>query len=175
MKKLIAAFALFACSNLSFADDRGLFDFDPASDWTYTVGYNIFTTHTSSDGFNDSKTDERRDWNEANEFIMLRVNVSDNVGFGVGNGINSYYEESYWLGMELSSSDNNNGNLDFGIDLGISTGYDELIGATDGILPFLNPFIRYNEQLLSNLTVSGKVGTVNFMAFNAFVELTFSF
>lgn len=174
MKKILVLTVLFLLSSFAVGDEN-LFTPDSVKDWRYTIGYNVFTTHPSSDGFTDSKTDERREWNESNKFVMLRVNVNDNVGFGVGKGINSYYEDSYLFGMELSTDSNRNGKFEFGSDIGLATGYDELIDGTGGVLPFLNPFIRYNEKVTNHLTISGKLGTINFMAINAFVELNFSF
>lgn len=179
MKKLIAAVALSAVAvlpSVSAAEEGGFFDIADAKDWTYTVGYNVLTSHTSSDGYTDSKTDEFVPWNETNEITMVRVNLNDNFGVGIGKGVNSYYEDTVLAGVEIHTDVNSGGKFDFGADIGLASGYEELFDATGGVIPFVNPFFRANYEIIENhLTVSGKVGTVNFMAINGWVELTFAF
>lgn len=155
-------------STSAFAD--GLFIAEPMKDWSYTLSYNFFTIHHSSDDYKDITTNKRVDWNENNQIIGVRVNVNKNIGYYIGHGKNSYYEYSTMTGVEFSTS---NTTWEIGSDLGIATGYEEAIKI--GIIPIINPFIRYNLNLTNHLTTSVKVGSMNFMAENAFVELKFKF
>ena len=142
----------------------------PIDEWSYTVSYNFFTIHHISDDYEDDVTGKHIDWNENNKMIGVRVSVNENIGYYIGHGKNSYYEDSTMAGVEFST---NNPTWEIGSDIGIATGYEQAIKI--GIMPIINPFIRYNLNLTNRLTTSVKVGSMNLMAENAFVELKFKF
>jgi hypothetical protein len=180
MKKLLVSAAIAASLVSSPVLADGFFSPDPVEDWTYTVSYNVFTNHSSSDYFElDDGT--RVDWNENNKVVGFRVNMSNTIGAFAAKGENSFYEDSIFAGAELSIDEvHTDGYLDFGSDLGLATGYEEEISG--GVLPFVNPFIRVNYPVSKHLkissvdaTISFKGGIMNFAAVNGFVELTVGF
>lgn len=135
---------------------------------SFSVSYNVFTYHHNSDTFSDDGVETL--WNEKNKIVVIRLNTDENFGYFLGKGRNSYYENSILSGVEFSTDDDT---LEIGSDIGLATGYEAIIDG--GVVPFINPFIRVNYDLSYYLTLSLKVGSVNFTAENAFIELKKNF
>lgn len=170
MKKLlitsVIATVMFSTSAVA-EEPKNPFKAYSVDEWSYTISHNFFTIHRHSDTYTDSETGEVIDWNEDNNVTGFRINVNENLGYFVAKGVNSYYEDTTLGGIELSTSGEE---WDFGSDVGLASGYEELFST--GIIPFVNPFIRYSYNFNEYVKASVKVGSVNFMAENAHFELT---
>lgn len=167
MKQLFFTLTLLLIVTCNVRADTSLFDIGHPDDWTYSVAYNVFTTHHNSDGYIDDDTGLEVPYNEDNRFVGVRVNFTDRLGAFVMTGESSYYSRSYGAGIELSTP---NRYIEVGADMGLVSGYEQIISG--GVLPFVNPFIRGNSYLGANQKISTKLGAMNFMAFNVFVEYT---
>lgn len=142
----------------------------PVEDWSYSVAYNVLTFHHAVDDYEDDRTGETKDINNDNEFVGVRVNLNQNFGVFVAKGESSVNEPSKMAGIELSQDDKK---WELGSDLGVASGYEPIISS--GLIPFVNPFLRYNKELTENSKVSVKGGVMNFMAENIFLEYTHKF
>lgn len=142
---------------------------ETAQGFEVTISHSVFTYHTANRTFEDKETGQRRPWNEDNGFTGLRWEINDHVGFGVGFGENSFYEDSLIGEVEVREPLGRfkGGQFDLGANLLLASGYEQEVSG--GIMAGINPFIRYRKDWGGAI----KLGTLNFVTTNIILEYSF--
>ena len=127
-----------------------------------TFSYNFATAHR----FSNSTVNDGDGWYERNQFVGVRYHHKENQVIGFAYGTNSYKNQSFILEYEFNNKINDR--FDLGAHLFLASGYRDIVGKID-VLPGIAPYLRVKGPH----GVSVKFAAKNFLAYAAFLEITF--
>jgi hypothetical protein len=168
--RLLILFILLIFSSTVNAEYLG-FDVDTKSFYnieSVSIVSGVYVKHISSTTFKDRDTGITRDYNETNNYWGIKLNTESGYEFSLARFNNSYYTESYSLGVHKDLYKVNN-YVSLGAELLISSGYDEYQDHLDTYImtaPSIYVGIDLNE-------FSGKLSLIGGTVLAASVEYRF--
>lgn len=124
--RLILFILLCALSSIASADYLG-FDTTKESFFNITsvsVASGLYVTHLSKGTYTNKDTGLTDDYNESNDYVAIKLNSESGYELSFARFNNSYYQESYAVGLHKDVYKVNN-YVSLGAELLMSSGYDE--------------------------------------------------
>jgi hypothetical protein len=143
--KLIIVFAILITPSFSYAgsymDD--FFDVESVS-----VVSGLYTKHLFGQTFKDKSTNLERDYNETNDYFSIKVYLKNDYKVSFARFNNSYYEESYAIGVHKDLYEPNQ-YISFGAELLLTTGYKDHISWAADAIPIPSAYMRVDINRFS--------------------------
>lgn len=147
MKLINALFLIIIliCPSISYAGSY-LDDFFEAESVSFVSS--LYTKHIAGQTFKDEKSGLERDYNESNDYFSLKVYLKNDYKISVSRFNNSYYQESYALGLHKDLFEPNK-YISFGAELLITSGYEKHLSLGLHIVPVPSVYMRVDIEEFS--------------------------
>lgn len=101
----------------------------------------LYTKHLSGQTFKDDLSNTEKDYNESNDYFAVKMYMENDLQVSVARFNNSYYDESYALGIHKDLYKPNN-YISFGAELLLSSGYEDRLSWGWKVTPVPSAFAR---------------------------------
>jgi len=108
----------------------------------------LYTKHLFGQTFGDDSTGLQRDYNETNDYFSIKFYLKNDYKVSFARFNNSYYEESYAIGIHKDLYEPNQ-YISFGAELLMTTGYKEHLSVGWDVVPIPSAYMRVDINRFS--------------------------
>ena len=143
--KLIIMFTILIAPSITYADSY-MDNFFEAESVSIVSG--LYTKHLFGQTFSEDSTGLEKDYNETNDYFSIKIYLKNDYKVSFARFNNSYYEESYAIGIHKDLYEPNQ-YISFGAELLMTTGYEEHISWAADVIPIPSAYMRVDINRFS--------------------------